>query len=160
MWRGEAGGVGGCFSGSSKLSQPSVALFVIMVCCHGCVPHSPFQSAGRVLLWFQMHVFVKRIMGNVPWHQIEHVRFTALSYDAFLGSRSSWQRVADQICCAWFICVGTLCCLFPSLASSLQTQHVWKSPVVYDLYYVPETLGWIQSIHTFGFPVGNNCWGI
>lgn len=90
-----------------------------MVCCYGCVPHSPFPSVSRALLWYQMHVFVERIMGNVPWRLIGHVWLAALCFhDAFLGSQPLVaKRSALPTKCteSRLVCVGALGYLSPSL---------------------------------------------
>ena len=48
-------------------------------------------SVGRALLWYHMHLFVERIMGNVPWRLIGRV-FPA--HSGAHGSDPTWRRAA------------------------------------------------------------------
>ena len=67
-------------------------------------------SVGRALLWYHMHLFVERIMGNVPWRLIGRV-FPA--HSGAHGSDPTWRRAAAG---PFFVCLRFLktfiSCLF------------------------------------------------
>lgn len=67
-----------------------------------------------------MHVFVERIMGNVPWRLIGHVWLAALCFhDAFLGSQplvAKRSALLTKCTESRLVCVGALGYLSPSFA--------------------------------------------